>query len=355
MMIILALLLSNCEKEKPDILTDWVTTDYKFLILDSNKVEYNTRAKFYRLNDSILFLCGYNVWTNNDCFYKLMFIGDNLKITNMKSMISGTPTDIKDISFPNNEIGYLLMNDRVAGTGIDSKLYKTFDGGESWNEKTINLQNTFRWIHFITPDSGIAISENYVGTSHEIFSTTDGGDNWQKIINEYFVNDCYLSDFYFIPLNPRICFISTLGKLYYSTNGGFNWKFHSTHDADIISMSFVNEIVGFIINSNAVTVGSICNSPNSIYKIDKIGGSYKKVYSGDRDLLKIEALNENEIYFNEWYTMYHTSDGFNRVEMMTIQDPLPDIAGDRLVVDFTIFSQLGILTDIKGTLYLRKN
>ena len=354
LIIILVILLSNCEKEIRENHTDWINTEYKFLILDSNIVEYNTRAKFYRLNDSVLFLSGYN-GTQNDCFYKLMFIGDNLKIRNMKPMIYGTPIDIKDMSFPNNTIGYLLMNNIEAGIDIDSKLFQTFDGGASWSEKSIDFRNTFSRIHFITPDSGIAISEHYIGQSYDIYSTADGGNTWQKIINEYFVDGRSLSDFYFIPQKPRICFLSTYSQLYYSTNGGFNWKFHSTLDADITSMSFLNENVGFIANSRAISVGSLINNGNSIYKINQIGGSYKKVYTGDWDILKVEALNENEIYINKWYSMYYTTDGFKTVKLMTIQDPLPNVPGDKLVVDFTIFSHLGILTDIKGTLYLRND
>ncbi|HEX9253837.1 MAG TPA: hypothetical protein VF870_16435, partial [Ignavibacteriaceae bacterium] len=338
LMIIIIIVFSNCERDETDDHPDWIYTAYKFLILDSNKVEYNTRAKFFRLNDSEFFLNGYNNLTQKDCFSKLMFIGNNLEIKNMKSLIYSTPRDIKDISFPNSTIGYLLMNNKEAGTGIDSKLFQTFDGGESWNEKTINLQNTFRWIHFITPDSGIAIRENYTGISYDIYSTTNSGNNWQKIVNEYFVNGRTLSDFYFIPQKPRICFLSSSGQLFYSSNGGFNWKLHSIHNADIVSMSFLNENVGFIVNSKVTYPESLLSTANSIYKINEIGGSYKKVYTGDWDILKIEALNYNEIYINKWYSMYYTSDGFTTVKLMKIQDPLPKVPGDGLVVDFSIYS-----------------
>jgi len=355
--IFFVVLFSDCEKGTIDINSDWKYTEYKYLIMDSNIFEMNTRAKFVRVSDSILLFYGYNQWTQSDCFYKLMFDNDNVNIKNLKPLIYGTPSDVKDISFPNNSTGFLLINDREANTGIDSKLFQSSDGGEIWNEKILNFRNTFRWIHFITPDSGIAISENYIGISHDIYTTSDGGNNWQKIINEYFIEDHALSDFYFIPKNPKICFVSSFGQLFYSTNGGFNWRLHSTHEADIVSMSFLNENVGFIANSNVTQVGSTCNSANTIYKIDQIGGSYMKMYSGDNDMRKIEAINENEVYFSQWFlsTVFCTSDGFRTVKRTTIQDPLPNVAGDRLVVDFTLFSRLGILSDVKGTLYLKNN
>jgi hypothetical protein len=356
--ILFLVLFSNCKKQPNDNPPDWKYTDYKFLILDSNIVEYNTIAKFIRVSDSILLFYGYNKWEQNEgCLYKLSFSKSNFSIRSLLPMVYGSPSDIKDISFPDNSTGLLLINDREVNTGIDSKLFKTSDGGQIWNEKIIDFQNTFSRIHFITPDSGIAISENYIGISYDIYTTTDGGNNWQKIVNEYFTGDRTLSGFYFIPQTPRICFISSAGQLFYSTNGGFNWSLHSTHKADIASMSFINENVGYVVNSNIINVGSPLNSANSIYKIDKIGGPYIKMYKADDLILKIEALNENEVYFSQFLsgTLFCTYDGFKTVLRTSIQDPAPNVGGDRIVTEFTMYSQLGVLCDMKGTLYIKNN
>jgi hypothetical protein len=352
--IIIVILLSACEREKPEGPPDWKSTEYKFLILDSNQIEFDTRCDFYLVNDSTAFLSGNNRWTGRDCFYKLTNIGNDLKIMDMRSVIDGYPYEIKDISFANQNTGYLLMNDRVAATGVDSKLYKTFDGGESWNEISTNVRNLFRRIHFISADSGIALSENYIDSCHEIYTTTDGGNNWQKIINEYFTGaDAYLSDFYFIPQKPRICFLSIGRKLYYSMNGGFNWNLHSTHNLDIVSMSFLDENTGFVANFS--TFPETSTTPNSIYKINKIGGDYIRVYSGDDNIFKIQAKNEYEVYFCKWFKLFCTYDGFNTVNKMTIQNPSTIYKGNRNIIEFTIFTPPGILIDTKGTLYLRNN
>lgn len=356
--ILFVVLFSNCEKQPKDSPIDWKYTEYKFLILDSNIVEYNTKAKFIRVSDSILLFYGFNqLKQNNGCLYKLIFSKSNFSIRSLVPMVYGTPSDIKDISFPDNSTGLLLINDREANTGIDSKLFQTSDGGQLWNEKIIDFRNTFSRIHFITPDSGIAISENYSGISHDIYTTTDGGNHWQKIVNEFFTGGRTLSDFYFIPKTPRTCFISSPSQLFYSTNGGFNWRLHSTHKGDIASMSFLNENVGFIANSNITTVGSPLNSANSIYKIDKIGGEYIKMYKADDLILKIEAINENEVYFSQFLsgTFFCTYDGFKTVLRTSIQDPAPNERGDRIITEFTMSSRLAILCDIKGTLYIKNN
>ncbi len=348
--IVFVILFSNCEKETTYNHLDWKYTEYKFLILDSNIVEYNTRAQFIRVNDSILLFYGYNKSYQKDCFYKLMLNNDDLKIKNLKPVLDGNPTDIKDVSFANSSTGFLLMRDTKDNTGLSSKMLKTLDGGESWN--ILNFQNTFSYIHFITPDSGIAISTNSFGWNSAIYSSTDGGNNWQKIINDFDDNHT-IQNFYFIPNKPRICF-ATSGRLLYSTNGGFTWQLHNDIKADITAMSFLNENEGFIFNYS-VLAGSPCNNTNTIYKIDQIGGPYRKMYEAGDMISKIEALNENEVYFSQSLSsiVFCTYDGFKTVKRTTIQDPVLNVGGDRIVTDFTIYSRLGVLADLKGTLYLK--
>lgn len=353
--ITLLILISGCEKEKPDNV-DWKVTNNRFLILDSNIVEYNTRAKLVRVNDSELLFYGYNNHYQRSCFYKLMLNNDNLSIKNMKPMIDGNPTDIKDVSFPTSSIGFLLMVDSKAQDqyGYVTELFKTLNGGESWNN--INFQNAISYVHFITPDSGILISANSWGSNSEIYSSTDGGSNWQMIANDNFNANSSIDKFYFIPNKPRICFILTADKLFYSTNGGFTWQLHSNIRADITSLSFLNENEGFIFNYS-VLAGSPCNNTNTIYKVDRIGGLYREMYRADAMILKIEALSENEVYFSQFLssTVFCTYDGFQTVKRTTIQDPVNNVAGDRLVTDFTLYQRFGVLTDMKGTLYLKNN
>jgi hypothetical protein len=355
LLIILFIFISGCEKEKSDNV-DWKATDNRFLILDSNNVDYNTRAKLVRINDSELLFYGYNPYYLRSCFYKLIINNDNLSIKNMKPMIDGNPADIQDVSFPSSSVGFLLMVDSEVQnqSGYVTKLLKTLDGGESWN--ILNFQNTISYVHFITPDSGIVISADSWGSNYSIYSSTDGGNNWQMIANDYFNYSNHIDKFYFIPNKPRICFTLTGDKIFYSTNGGFTWQLHSTIRADITSMSFLNENEGFVFNYSYLA-GSPCTSTNTIYKVDQIGGAFKQMYKVDDMILKIEALSENEVYFSQFLssTVFCTYDGFKTVKRTTIQDPIENVAGDRLVTDFTLYQRFGVLTDMKGTLYLKNN
>lgn len=355
LLVTLLIFFSRCEKEKFDNI-DWKATNNRFLILDSNNVDYNTRANLVRVNDSELLFYGYNNSYKRSCFYKLFLNNDYLSLKDMKPMIDGNPADIKGVSFPTSSIGFLLMIDSEVQnqSGYVTKLFKTLDGGESWN--ILNIQDAISYVHFITPDSGIVITADSWGCNYSIHSSTDGGSNWQMIANDKFNYSNQINMFYFIPNKPRICFALTRDKMFYSTNGGFTWQLHTYIRADITSLSFLNENEGFICN-NSYIAGSPCTSSKTIYKVDRIGGSYRQMYKADDTILKIEALSENEVYFSESLaeTVFCTFDGFKTVKRTTIQDPIKKVGGNRPLTDFTLYQRFGVLADMKGTLYLKNN
>ena len=66
---------------------------------------------------------------------------------------------IKSMSFINDNVGYLCT---------PSKIYKTIDGGENWIIKTSVSSNTFNLVKFINEDVG------FIGTDDKILRTIDG-------------------------------------------------------------------------------------------------------------------------------------------------------------------------------------
>lgn len=82
---------------------------------------------------------------------------------------------ILQLEFPSDSIGYLSNSDR--------QLYKTNDGGQSW--QSIQLSPSFHEdliaIKFLNDSVGIVAAED--GT---VFATSDGGQNWKRIHNEFF-------------------------------------------------------------------------------------------------------------------------------------------------------------------------
>jgi hypothetical protein len=332
-------LFLGCEKDKTTTNYDWIPTSNKSLLLDSSMLEGNTRAYFYTIDNSNGYLSIYNKMISPPK-YSLYRISD--KGRDFEKINYPVGRLIKDLSFINSFSVYLLLEDTTAQPDIDSELYYSEDGGISWTEKNNhinnNIKSTFAQIHFSSIDSGIAIS----GTSKDLFYTTDGGENWIKNENRLFLNDKYIRNFTTIHNEPNICFLTLGDSLIYSIDGGFIWQIHSyIGDRGYYLISFINKNVGYIANEY------------DIYKINNIGSDVTKVYTSERSINQIEAINDHEIYFSANYSMFKTSDNFHSVKIMNIKDPYPNEDGDRIIINFTLLLGNGLLVDTKGTIYCR--
>jgi hypothetical protein len=328
----LILLLNSCKKDSTEIELEWKCTEHKALLELNNPFFHATTesyVKFYKVNDSILFLYTNNGYSEYDIFFKILLKNGKLEIIDCRPLISG---HIMDISFANQKDGYLLVRD----SNIDNKrLLYTHNGGENWQE--ITLIHNFSSIHFSGSNTGIA------RTTNKIYKTSDGGNNWEEVNTSLFQDGSRLSSFYLITKKPEVVFISDGEFLYYSVNGGFDWSTHSKHNLIIRSFSLINENKGFVINDS-----------KNIYKIDTLNGVYNLLYNGNNSLSNINARSEQEIYFCKDWKICCTSDGFKNTREMTMEDPFPDSKWDRFVGDYCFLNETGVFVDTKGTLYLYK-
>lgn len=337
--VLLATLFMSCEKDNTIANFDWIPTNNKSLLLDSTMLEGNTRAFFYTDDDSNGYLSVYNQAIRSPR-YSLYRISDQGRKFEEINYPMGKL--VKDMSVINEHSAYLLLADTIEPTGSYTMLYYSENWGISWTQKNNIIINNIEYflsqIHFSSIDTGIAISE----TSKTLFYTTDGGENWKINENKLFSNYITIRNFTSLHNEPNSCFLTLRDSLFYSTNGGLQWQFHSNlGDCCYYSISFINKNVGFIADEY------------NIYKINNIGNVVTKVYTTDRQINQIEAISESEIYFCVNNSMFITRDGFHSVQRMNIQDPYPNEKGDRIIVNFTLFLGNGLLVDTKGTIYCR--
>lgn len=115
---------------------------------------------------------------------------------------------IHDIYFVNPDTGWTTV-ENVFNNGI----YKTTDGGNSWQIQITNLQ-TFYTLFMLNKDTGWAALQG-----GRLYRTINGGSNWvfQYIFpfNPYDINDIFFFD--------KDTGIVTSATSYRTTNGGFNW------------------------------------------------------------------------------------------------------------------------------------
>ena len=107
--------------------------------------------------------------------------------------VSGIAIDPND----SNTI-YIATGDDDAADSYSIGVFKSTDGGQTWNETGLNPSNTnvsslMNEIVIDPTDSNIL----WVGTSFGLYKTIDGGDNWERMQNGY------ISDFKLKPGDPN--------------------------------------------------------------------------------------------------------------------------------------------------------
>ena len=125
------------------------------------------------------------------------------------------------LSFVNDSIGY------GTGNGENGDIYKTYDGGYSWDSIT-SLSLHVNNLSFISESIGYAFSDY----NNWIYKTTDGGINWDQI------TQISLNKMEFINENIGYGFFNNM--IYRSIDGGISWSMINDNNLGISTFTFVN-------------------------------------------------------------------------------------------------------------------
>jgi len=192
---------------------------------------------------------------------------------------------------------------------ISSKnIYKSFDGGTSWN--TINIRNDSSLILY----GGAIINENnydcilvfgrYSATIADefiptyrlcIFKSIDGGENWSEVTikecerSKYMLshNNCIAID---RNSNKYLCVIVSLNNEYFfhrSTDGGSSWS-EVNVSSNIIS---TQQLPALTIGENEVTF--LCTYEKGIFKSTDIGDNWKSIEGSPSSINSMKSVNDN--------------------------------------------------------------
>lgn len=185
--------------------------------------------------------------------YKSLDGGKSWKHMGLKDsrQIGGIVIDPK-----NSNIVYVAAEGSVWGPGGDRGLYKTTDGGKTWN-KVLNIsENTGVNNVVMDPrDSNVlyATSEQRRrhiftkiggGPESAVYKTTDAGASWEKIMNGLPKVDIGGMGIAISPVNPDVIYLIVQAAengsgFYRSTNRGASWEKMSDHHE---SGQYYNEI-----------------------------------------------------------------------------------------------------------------
>jgi len=156
----------------------------------------------------------------------------------------------------NSNIVFVAAEGSAWGPGGDRGLYKTIDGGKTW-KKVLNISNNTGVNNIVfdprNPDVMYATSEQrrrHVftkiggGPESKVYKSTDGGETWDKIMTGLPNVDLGGMGIAVSPANPDVIYLiveaaEAKGGFFRSTNRGASWEKMSDHTS---SGQYFNEI-----------------------------------------------------------------------------------------------------------------
>lgn len=215
--------------------------------------------------------------------------------------------------FINENVGYSI------GNGSVEDLFKTTDGGVSWNKlyDPENNMDGLNEVFFIDENNGF-ISGGF--NTRKILKTTDGGITWFEVLDQN------VGKIQFI--NSQIGYAhrlgSSIGTMYKTIDGGNTWNINIEVDEEINDFHFVDENNGYFVGDQGL-----------MYKTNNGGTTWKPLEIPYDWYTLVKFYSKNVGYIaDEDGQLYRTMNGGESWELLTTQSRISSIE----LVDDTIFT-----------------
>jgi len=148
----------------------------------------------------------------------------------------------------------------------DSKLYKTKDKGKTWNN--INFFSYAMLIKFYNENIGLILANNYPDP-YKLYRTFDGGATWDSSFTNF---TAWPGDFEFLPgEHNKVWYVDTQ-SLFYSSNFGKTWNEHKLLQGNLNGRDLV-----FVDNKH----GWLLCDDGKVFYTNNNGGLISEVYLND--------------------------------------------------------------------------
>ncbi|TAF68949.1 MAG: hypothetical protein EAZ58_07645 [Flavobacterium sp.] len=273
-------------------------------------------------------------WTRNsvsmgDGIYKSTDGGQNWKNMGLpkSDRIASIVIDPK-----NSDVVWVAVLGALWGDSDERGIYKTTDGGATWNKvlfvdnktgcsdlimdpKNSNIMYASFWEFRRT---GWSFSSG--GTKSALYKTTDGGKTWNKIHNGFPAGQLGRIAIAVAPSNSNILYSvletekAELNGLYRSEDAGATWKHLNSDFGLVVRPFYFSRIVVDPRNPNIVVKGGLFGS------ISRDGGKTFKnlgVMHSDIHDITFDNLDGNRIFCGTDGGVYRSWDGGNTMEMVS--------------------------------------
>jgi PKD repeat protein len=171
--------------------------------------------------------------------------------------------------YDNPDVIYIGTGDRDAGDSRGMGVFKSVDGGQTFQPFNSGMEDAVVGRLLIRPDDAAVL---FAATDKGIFKSTDAAVSWSLVKTGNF------KEIVFKPGDPDVMYASASGKFYRSDDGGESWAFKvepGNHQRAVIAVTSADpEVVYFV------------TSDNSSY-----GGTYRSDDSGETWMLMSDTPN----------------------------------------------------------------
>lgn len=198
-----------------------------------------------------------------------------------------------DYSMSAQNTMYIATGDDDAGDSTSVGVFKSTDGGQTWQETGLNPNNSPSSMNdiYIHPTNSQVL---WVATNNGVYKTTNGGTTWDNNNGTAGQN---IKDIKLKPGDPNTIYAVSSNSFYKSTNGG-----------DTFTSSFTNGLPAAGVNRYVIDV-TPANS-NVVYALSAnsswgFAGLYKSTNSGDNFTLVASEASVGNIFESTqaWYDM----------------------------------------------------
>lgn len=218
-------------------------------------------------------------------YYKTLNKGENWSLISTANHYSYCSNSY----FVNENIGYSIGG---GTTSVSGDVFKTTDGGITWNKLGIVVDEGLSSVFFIDENTGF-ISGGF--NRKKTLKTIDGGTSWQEVITQEFGQIQFL--------NNQVGFAHRIGysggRMYKTTDGGNTWNININVDEEINSFHFLDENNGYFVGDNSL-----------MYKTKNGGITWEKLTVPYGYYTNIKFYSKNVGYIiTEYEQMYKTING----------------------------------------------
>ncbi len=183
--------------------------------------------------------------------------------------------NIKDLQFIDKENGFFLTIKDVAMTEAKGAIYRTTDGGKTWEEMGTGIEDVFKMdsqIRFFTNALGYLTMPYNGGNACDLYMTIDGGKTFTKVqVNYVPLPDTNLDwtdiyDTYYLPTKQGNTYYLKIGQGLDGDYNGGNSKEYFSNDGFYWSSDEIQKMA--LDNARAVFNQRVANRSDTIFLKD---------------------------------------------------------------------------------------